>query len=73
MDRTTAEKLMAIYQRLEMPLNEATAVIGTIPDQEEQRLLRRPLGDVMQAVWLELMLPIVRQYPHLDPDKKATQ
>ena len=70
MDRATAEKLMAIYGRLNGPLNEAAAVIGTIRDQDEQKRLRRPLGEVMQSVWLELMQPIVRQYPDLDPDKK---
>jgi len=69
LDRATAEKLMAIYHKLNGPLNEAAAVIGTIQDQEEQRRLRRPLGEVMQAVWLELMQPIVRQHPDLDPDK----
>jgi hypothetical protein len=62
---------MAIYHRLNAPLNEAAALIGTLPDQEEQKRLRRPLGQVMQSVWIELMQPIVREYPHLDPDKRA--
>jgi hypothetical protein len=62
---------MAIYHRLNAPLNEAAALIATLPDQEEQKRLRRPLGQVMQSVWIELMQPIVREYPHLDPDKRA--
>jgi hypothetical protein len=63
---------MAIYQRLNAPLNEAAETIGTIRDQEEQKRLRRPLGDVMQSVWIDLMQPIVRQYPDLDPDKRRS-
>ena len=70
MDRATAEKLMAIYQKLSEPLNEAAEVIGTLRDQEEQKRLRRPLGELMQAIWLDLMQPIVRQHPDLDPDKR---
>jgi hypothetical protein len=49
----TAQKLMAVYQKLNASLNE----------------LRRRLGEVMQSVWLELMQPIVREHPDLDPDK----
>jgi hypothetical protein len=72
LDRATAEKLMAIYSKLNAPLNEAAEVIGSIRDQEEQKRLRRPLGEVMQSVWLELMQPIVRQHPDLDPDKRRS-
>ena len=72
LDRATAEKLMALYQLLNASLNEAAEVIGAIRDQEEQKRLRRPLGEVMQSVWLELMQPIVRQHPDLDPDKRRS-
>jgi hypothetical protein len=72
LDRATAEKLMALYQKLNGSLNEAADVIGAIRDQEEQKRLRRPLGEVMQSVWLDLMQPIVRQHPDLDPDKRRS-
>jgi hypothetical protein len=72
LDRATAEKLMALYQKLNGSLNEAAEVIGAIRDQEEQKRLRRPLGEVMQSVWLDLMQPIVRQHPDLDPDKRRS-
>jgi hypothetical protein len=72
LDRATAEKLMALYQKLNASLNEAAEVIGAIRDQEEQKRLRRPLGEVTQSVWLELMQPIVRQHPDLDPDKRRS-
>lgn len=69
MDRDTAEKLVAICHRLNDCLNEATALIGTIPDVEEQRRFRRPLGEMMQSVWVDLTLPIFREFPDFDPDR----
>jgi len=69
MDRDTAEKLVAIYHRLDHCLNEATVLIGTIADAEEQRRFRRPVGEMMQSAWVELMLPIFRKFPDLDPDE----
>jgi hypothetical protein len=61
---------MSIYARLNGSLNDAAAVIETVSDREEQKRLRRPLGELMQSVWTDLMQPIVREYPDLDPDKK---
>ena len=69
MDRDTAEKLVAIWHRLDDCLNEATVLIGTIADAEEQRRLRRPVGEMMQSAWVDLMLPIFREFPDLDPDE----
>jgi len=60
---------MAIYSKLNASLNEATEVIASIHEQEEKKRLWRPVGEVMQSVWLDLMLPIVREHPDLDPDK----
>ena len=71
MDRATAERLMSLYHRLGDLLNEATRIVDTIPSEEEQRLLRRPLGELMQTSWLEFAAPIVRQYPDLDPDRRV--
>jgi hypothetical protein len=64
----TAESLMKVYARLGETLNEATGVIALEPDVEEQKRLRRHLAQVMSALWFELQLPIVKDYPHLDPD-----
>jgi hypothetical protein len=60
---------MTVYRKLNGSLNEAAEIIAAIPDRELQKRLRRPLGEVMQSVWLELMQPIVREHPDLDPDK----
>jgi hypothetical protein len=69
MDRDVAEKLMRHYLAAGAALNEATSVIGTLADAEEQRRLRRPLGEVMESIYLELMRPIIKEHPEVDPDR----
>jgi hypothetical protein len=71
MERTAAERLMRIYAGIGNLLNEATEVVGTLPDQDEQKLHRRAIGTMMGDLWLGLQLPIVREHHDLDPDKKA--
>jgi len=73
MDRSTAEKLMAIYRRLGATLNEADPLIRRIADEAERKQHLHVLGTMMQDVWLQLMTPIVREYRDLDPDKKASK
>jgi len=70
MDRATAEKLMSIYHRVGDVLNEAEPLVRNISGAQERKTHLRALGTLMQDVWLELMSPIVRQYPELDPDFK---
>ncbi len=71
MDRLTAEKLMAIYRRLGDVLNEAEPLLRTLPDESERIAHQRALGSMMADVWIELMLPIVREHKELDPDLEA--
>ena len=71
MERVVAERLMRIYAGIGNLLNEATEVVGTLPDHDEQKRCRRAIGTVMGNVWFDLQLPIVREHPELDPDKKA--
>jgi len=69
MDKKTAIDLMQLYLRACEPLNLAAKVIGGLPDEEEQKRLRRPLGEVGQSIYVELMRPIIREYPELDQDR----
>jgi len=73
MDRSTAERLMQLYAQAGELFNRATAVISELPDQQEQKGLRRPLGMLMAHLWTELQHPIVKDFPDLDPDKEVLQ
>jgi hypothetical protein len=65
MDRATAEKLMSIYKRLGMILNEVDSVITTLPE-DERKAHARGLGGMMADLWINLQSPIVREHPELD-------
>ena len=73
MDRSTAEKLMAIYRRLGATLNEADPLIRAIADEAERKRHLHAVGTMMQDLWLQLMEPIAREYRDLDPDKNASK
>lgn len=68
MDQVTAQKLMALYQDIGLTLNQADTVIRTLPDAERHEHLSGLAETVMQ-IWYKLQLPVVRQYPELDPDR----
>jgi hypothetical protein len=67
MDRDTAERLMAIYQRIGTDMNAANELLRQLPENERGEQLRA-LGTMMQDLWLNLQLPIVRAHRDLDPD-----
>ena len=73
MDRSTAEKLMAIYHRVGESLNQADPLVRGISDEQERTKHLRALGTMMADVWTQLMAPIVKEHPQLDPDRKTGQ
>jgi hypothetical protein len=44
-----------------------TELTRQIADTEERRIIHRGLGEVAAHIYTEVMIPIVRQYPDLDP------
>ena len=69
MDRSNAEDLMVALTRIGEVLNDADHVVSDLPNGPEKERCRKGLGDLMGTLWLDLMRPIVHEYPHLDPDK----
>lgn len=69
MERGVAEQLMKELLALSGPLNTATSLTNQISSKEEQAVMRRGLGELMNTIYADLMRPIIRQYPDLDPDR----
>ena len=69
MDKQTAQALMNAIEVMGARLNDVAAVVETISDDSEKKALRRPLGEMMSLTFTDIMLPIIRQYRDLDPDK----
>lgn len=69
MERDVAEQILNEFMALSQPLNAATEVATAIDEIDERNAVLRGIGDIMGRVYTDLMIPIIRQYPDLDPDK----
>lgn len=69
MEKVLATRLLKACIDLDEGFGELDRLVSTIPDEEERRLFAKGLGGVIGSVNDLLIRPIVRQHPHLDPDK----
>lgn len=53
-------------------LNSATSLTAQIDSKDEQQSLRRAIGNVVQTIYIDLMRPVISQYPDLDPDRESS-
>ena len=67
MERKMAERTMKGLLRLFPPLNDLTELSMQLPTKDA-RAMRRHLGAIMGEVY-DLVQPIVREFPDLNPDK----
>jgi hypothetical protein len=70
MNREMAERLMEIYTRVGETLSEAESIVLSEPDPNVRKKLMTALGGQMAGLWVELQWPLVREFPHLDPDDR---
>ena len=68
MDKGTAEVILKSVLSLGDRLNDLDPVVRGIEDVDERRKLLKCLGTVMSELNAEIVLPIVSQYPEMDPD-----
>jgi len=62
-------QLIKLFLEIDKPLNAATELTWGISDQKEQKTIRRGIAEITSRIYTDLMLPIIRQYPELDPEK----
>ncbi len=70
MNKNTANSLMMALLKLNESTNDVFFEIEKIDDDKIKRLFRRSIANVIGMIYLELMSPIIEEYPDLDPDKK---
>lgn len=68
MEKVVAEKLMMELLNLSASMNTVAACIEKIDVEDQKLTLRRSIANMMMAVYTDLMRPIIREYPELDPD-----
>jgi hypothetical protein len=69
MDKNIAKELMDIFSALGTPLYKAAELIEQLNDEDERKGFRRGISGIMASIYTDLELPIIRQFPDLDPDK----
>lgn len=69
MDEATAARVIASAKSLDAALGDLDTAISAIPDEAERRAFAQRLGDLLGAVNDGFIRPLVRKFPHLDPDK----
>ena len=70
MERSDAEAMMKLLLKVGDHLNELEKFSDQLSLEEERKRFRRHLGEVMMHIGVDLMMPIIKKYPHLDPDKQ---
>lgn len=68
MNREIAQKLMTELEGLNQVTNRQADLIEMIADMDERRKFRRAIITVIGDVHAQLMFPVLRQFPDLEPD-----
>ena len=71
MERKIAERLMNEMLALGRHLDQAGELTKQMVDAEERVAFRKGIGEVVGSVYTEVMIPLIRQYPDLDPDRES--
>ncbi len=69
MERVWAVKIVDAVQTVGTKLNSLHEISERIEDDVERKKFRAYLGEVMATISIEILMPIVSEYPDLDPDK----
>jgi hypothetical protein len=71
MEKALANKIIQCALSIGEQLNRLTDLSDNVGDETEQREFRRKLGEIMGILYTDIMMPIIKEHPDLDPDKTA--
>lgn len=67
--KSIAEELMEKLFDLSTAMNTLATHIEQVDVEEQKLTLRRGIADLMRSLYADLMRPVIKEYPELDPDK----
>jgi len=70
MDKSIADSLMKQMLSLSHYVDEAGELTKQITDDDERYAIRKGIADIAGLIYTDVMMPLIRQYPELDPDKR---
>ena len=71
MNRVLAERIVNAIEDFKEPFNALDALSQEIEAEDEKRAFRLLIAAAIEAISWDLIAPIVRQYPELDPYKEG--
>lgn len=69
MKKAQAEELMQLFLNLGDSINNIAGKIEGLDTEDERKLFRKGLAEIMGTLYTDLMKPVIHEYPELDPDK----
>jgi len=69
MEKPLASRFIEASVALDAPISKLSDLVAEIADPDEKAAFNQAVGDLMGLVFARLMVPVLRQYPDLDPDK----
>jgi hypothetical protein len=69
MDRSIASKILNVVISLDKELGNLDLTIRDVEDEVEKKCLGKKLVEVICLLDQSFILPILKKYPDLDPDK----
>lgn len=69
MDKNRAKLILDHIKSMDGSFGKLSELVDGISDETERKLYAKRLGDTWGIIYTEIMFPIVREYPDLDPDK----
>ena len=70
LERQAAECIISAAMQIGVHLNKLVEASDTLP-LEKRKAFKKEIGAIMGDLYTEIMLPIIRAHPELDPDKDA--
>jgi hypothetical protein len=72
-DRELAVEMFKVAMAVNRELGNLDSIVSKIPDVEIKRQYVKALGNLIGGVYADVMAPIIREYPDLDPLGAASE
>jgi hypothetical protein len=68
MEKSRAKAIVEAIHAIDVPLNKLHEISERLPTEADKKEFRRYLGTAIGMLYTDIMMPIIKEYPDLDPD-----
>lgn len=73
MKKETAKQIISLMLDCSRKLDDAVLLLSDPAEEEDAIRLRRAAGKIMGHIFVDLLDPVYRQYPDLEPEELRSQ